>query len=191
MSFALRLAGVVILATTIVAGGCSKAAATPKEAVTNMAKGMEKNDKDLFMASIYAGDGNQELVEAMFNATTGLAAFSKDMEKAYGKDAIPGMARSSPLLSDDDLAKMEIKEDGDKATAKFPTGKSTLQLIKKDGKWLVDASKDLPPAADRNDIIKSMKKVTEAMAKVRPNIGKSGYTAQKINEEMQKAMQGS
>ncbi len=86
------------------------------------------------------------------------------------------------------LAKVEIEENDDKATATFPAG--TEFLIKRNGSWFVDLDSGVPPEKV-DSTIKSAKKMTEALIPARANIGKPGYTAQSILEEMRRATSSS
>ena len=90
----------------------------------------------------------------------------KDMEKAYGKGSAGEMGEESPTLTDEELAKVEIKEDGDKASAKCPARKKDLPLIKKDGKWMADMSKDAPKADEHDKVLKMMTAMTKFGIKV-------------------------
>jgi hypothetical protein len=187
MSTALRITLAVLLTATVLAGGCSKTAATPKEAVTNMVKAIDNNDKSAFKDVVCFGEGNQEAGEAMFDMMAAMVGFQKELQKAYGKDVVGPMGKNI-IPTDDELAKMEIKEEGDKATAKVQD--KPMPLIKKDGKWYVDLTKDAPSASEKDKMIKQSKKLVDAINKAKANIGKDGYTAEKINEELTKAMAG-
>jgi len=167
-------------------GGAVAKAKTPKEAVTNMSKAIEKMDKDQFLASTYLGEGGKEFAEAMFDTMAAMTAFGKEMEKAYGKDAIAGMVEQTPALTDEELAKLVIKEEGEKATATDPKGKP-VRLVKKDGAWLVDMSEDVPKGEERAKALKEAKAMAKAYNDVRPKIGK-GMTKEQIAEELGKAM---
>lgn len=154
-------------------------AKTPRDAMGNMIAAVDTNDKKLFAQTVYMGEGDMSAFrDAMFDSMQVSLTFARKIEQTYGKQ--PGMNIPSAA----DLAKLEVKENGDKATA------DTTPLIKKDGVWMVDMSAGLPPAGPQRDMaLKGMQGTVAAINKVMPNIGKPDYTAQKITEELQKEMQ--
>ena len=170
------------------AGGAVAKAKTPKEAVANMSKALQSLNKDQFLAAAYLGDGGKELGEAMFGVVSAMMSFGKDMEKAYGKDAGGETLKDAPIFTDEELAKLEIKEEGDKASTKNPKDGKPMPLIKKDGVWLVDITEGMPPAAERAKFLKQSKAMVDGINKVRAKIGAAGMTKEKLNEELMGAM---
>jgi hypothetical protein len=152
-----------------------------------MNKAIETMDKDLFLSTVYFGENGKEMAEALFYVTAAMMGFGKDMENAYGKDAGADFTKDGPILTADELAKLEIKEEGDKATAKNPKGGRDVSLVKKDGAWKLDMTEEIPDA-ERLEFIKEHKAMLKAISDARAKIGKPGMTKKKINEEFGKAM---
>jgi hypothetical protein len=212
MAKAVRWFGVLVLAATLTAGcgkdgdkgggggsstktGDAKAgggavtkAKTPKEAIANMSKATQNMDKGQFLAATYLGESGREFAEAMFDSMAAMTAFGKEMEKAYGKDATADLPKDKPALTDEEIDKLEIKEEGDKAIAKDPKSGKPMPLIKKDGAWMVDMTGEIPTGEDRAKALKQAKAVTKAVNEVRAKIGKPGMTKEKIGEELMGAM---
>ena len=181
---------VLLLGMAAILGGCSKGgAATPKDAVANLSKSYEKGDRALYLASVEVGPDGQELAGALFDLTVAMKGYRSDMEKAYGKGA-GGSRRDSGVLTEEELSKLEIKEEGDKATVKSPEGGEPLKLVKRDGAWRVDMTHMTPPADIRQRMIESMKARAKAVGEVRAKIGQPGMTKEKIGQEFLRAMVG-
>jgi hypothetical protein len=189
MSKALKLFVVLAGMSVLVAGCGASTAKTPKEAIKNLSKSIENSDKALFLASIYAGENGKEVAEAMFDGMAAMTSFSKAMEKAYGKEAGAEMRKDSPVMTEDEINKLDIKEEGDKATAKDPSKGKPMTLVKKNGVWLADMSEMVPKdAAERTKMIKMGQGMAKAIGEVKGKIGKSGVTKEQINKELNDAV---
>ena len=119
--------------------------------------------------------------------------FEDAMKKEYGEDAVEQIGPKGGLdeIRDETwLDKVEIKIDGDKATAVKEGESDPLNMVKKDGVWKISADAMLPPEGIKD--ADKTSKMFETMAKVykdaTANIGKEGYTAEKIKQEMGEAM---
>lgn len=172
--------------------GCSKKASTPKEALKNMGEALREGDKDAFVACFDANEDQKKMLGAMCEFVDVTVKFEEAMIKAYGKDAVKG-GKKSPLdeFKDDKwLDEVEIKIDGDKAIATKKDEKKPLNLVKKDGAWLISAGDMIPPD-EMKDMDKALKMIGVMMKAVKDatgNIGKEGYTAERINQEIGAAM---
>jgi hypothetical protein len=192
MNNAVQMMAMLLGAAAMLAGcsGGGGAAKTPKEAVANFSRSIEKADKALFLSTVNMGADDKELAGAMFDVMAVMVGISNDMDKAYGKEAGADLKKGAPIFSAEELAKLEIKEEGDKATVKDPKDKGgkPLDLIKKDGVWLVDMTKQSPPAAERKKMIEQSQAMVKALGEVRAKIGKPGTTKESIGMEFLGAM---
>jgi hypothetical protein len=186
----------VVLACGLLAmSGCGpgeKKAKTPKEAVEHLAAAMDEGDADAFAACFHAKPEDKPVVRAMGDFTISLMEFQKEVIDAYG-EASQGSTRAGgpvqvpqPFMNmRSQLEQLEIKNEGDTATAVAPDGKGDpLTLRKVGGRWLIDLGDKLAGGKDREQMLKMMPKMTEAINSVREKIGKPGMTAEKVNQEL-------
>ncbi len=169
--------------------GCSKKASTPKEALENMVKAMQDGDSEAFVACFDATEDQEKFLGVMCEVTYAKMKFKEAMVKEYGEDAIP-KSYLDDFKDDKWLEDMEIKIDGDKATATKKGQKEPLNLVKKDGEWKIDA-KDMADENQMKDMgmtLKMFEALTKAMKDATSKIGKKGYTAEKIHKEMYEEM---
>jgi hypothetical protein len=109
-------------------------ATTPKDALKNMGKAIRDGDKDAFVACFDATKDQEKLLIAMYEKTSVTMKFEDAMKKEYGKDAVE-KSTLDKLMDDKWLEGVEIKVDGDKATATKKGMKEAMNLVKKDGGW--------------------------------------------------------
>ncbi|MCD4699361.1 MAG: hypothetical protein K8R91_02165 [Phycisphaerae bacterium] len=180
---------VIACLSVSLSAGCSKKASTPKEAMENMVKAMRDGDSKAFVACFDATEDQEKVLGAMCEMMSAMMKFEEAMVDEYGEDAVKkgGSTGSLGDFKDDKwLEDLEIKIDGDQATAAKKGEKEPLNLVKKDGGWKIDAG-DMTDENQTKDVDKALK-MFEAMAKVTKDatdkIGKDGYTAEKINQEM-------
>jgi hypothetical protein len=145
----------------------------------------------MFLSTAYFGESPKEVGEAMFDGIAAMMGLLKDLDKTYGKDAnspMGDMSNEAPIFTDAEIAKIDVKEEGDKASAVNPKDKKPMKFMKKDGVWYADMSEDMPPAAQRDGTIKQSKAMVKAVGDVRAKIGKTGMTRDKIMQELMGAM---
>ena len=171
-----------LLAPAGCGGGKAK---SPKDAAKNFVNSLLKDDKDLFFSSVYYGDADKEMVEAQFETMAAMTQFAVKFEKAYGTGKFKG---SKPVITEEDLADLEVEGSGDTAVARTPSGSEDIKLIKKDGAWYVDISDSMPKGAQDAETKKALVTMAEAIRKVTANIGKEGYDEKKIMGEFMGAM---
>jgi len=161
-------------------------------AVIAMAKAMETGDGDAFAACFDATAEEKAVLKELGTAMGKLMAFQRAWAKAYGeavwKEASGG--RGGPIMpTAEELAKkIQIKVDGDKAVCTMEDKKSPLNLVKKDGKWLIKPDQLLPPQAGREQMVKMMKAMAGAVDDPMKKIGQPGTTAKQIHKEFNAAM---
>ncbi len=211
------IAGVLLLAALLAAAGCGKdegqtqrtetkrppppptKAATPKEAIQNMAKAVASNDRQAFLACFDAQGAEQRKLNLMADMVFSMLEFDQAMRKAYGEKAMAGedMVKGLEELRGEKLLEnVTIEVKGDEATALKKGDPKPLRLVKKGDTWKIRAdSMDMGPEAEGADAEKAMKMIeamTQAFKTVTKTIGQEGYTAEKIKEalgqEMMKAM---
>lgn len=158
-----------------------------------MVKAMQDGDSEAFVACFDATEDQEKFLGVMCEMVSTSIKFEEAMVKEYGEDAVNKGGSKSNLddFKDDKwLDDIEIKIDGDKATAIKKGEKEPLNLVKKDGGWKIVAE-DMAGENQMKDLDKALK-MFEAMIKVTKDatdkIGKDGYTAEKINKEMGEAM---
>ncbi|GAF81376.1 unnamed protein product [marine sediment metagenome] len=114
------------------------------------------------------------------------------MRKAYGNDVVTRAigAGKDMLLEDDNwLEDFTFQVDGDTATAMEPGYLRPVRLVRKDGLWKIEPkSMLLSTGLETESQVKMFQLLTGAIADVSRKIGQAGYTAEKINQELSKAM---
>ena len=192
MKCKMMLAVIACLSVSLSAG-CSKKASTPKEALENMAEAIRDGDSEAFVACFDATEDQEKFLGVMCELTSAMMKFEEAMVDEYGEDAVKKGGSKSNLddFKDDKwIEDVEIKIDGDKATATKKGQKKPLNLVKKDGGWKIDAG-DMADEKQVKDLDKALK-MFDAMIKATKDatdkIGKDGYTAEKINKEMGEEM---
>lgn len=180
-------AAALVLCLLAPAGCGGKKAKSPKDAAKNFGNSLLKNDKDLFLSSVYYGDADKELVEAQFEMMAAMTEFVVEFEKAYGTGKFKG---SKPIITEEDLENLEVEGSGDTAVARSPSGGEDIKLIKKDGIWYVDIADAMPKGEQAAQAKKVMGPMAEGIRKVTANIGKKGYDEKKIMGEFMAAMMG-
>jgi len=184
---------VIACLSVSLSAGCSKKASTPKEALKNMVKAMQDGDSEAFVACFDATEDQEKILGVLCELTSATMKFEEAMVKEYGEDAVKQGGSKSNLddFKDDKwLEDVEIKIDGDKATATRKGQKKPLNLVKKDGEWKIDAGDmaDEKQMKDMDKALKMFESMTKATKDATGKIGKDGYTAEKINKEMYEEM---
>lgn len=177
-------------------GGTSvKKASTPKEAVELFVAAIQDGNKEQFVAIIEAPESQKGMVGPMFDATSGMIMLDKEMIAKYGKEAVDkvknekgGMKTSNDNLADT-FKNVDIKEEGDKATAtpkSAKPGAEPMELVKVDGQWKIKlpGPKGSADPAEQERMTKMVKGMGEIFTKARAKVGKEGYDPKKINDEM-------
>jgi len=169
----------------------TKKAETPKEAAIAFTKAIAKGDKEQYMAMIATKD--EELAGAVFDAVSASRSFADAFVAKYGdahSDVISNLRMAKEIPTPEEVKdKGEVTEEGDKAKVKVPgKGEDGLDLIKKDGVWLVDLDKDMPKGEEKETVLKQCKAMATVTPKVKALIGKEGYDADKIMAELDKRL---
>ena len=181
------LAAAALSLCLLAAVGCGgKKAKTPKDAVKNFVNALLKGDKDLFLSSVHYGEADKELVEAQFEMMAAMTEFYVKYEKAYGAGKFKG---SKPVISEEELADLEVEGSGDTAVARTSGGEHT-KFIKKGGTWYVDIRDDGPKGERAAQAKEALGLMARSIRKVAANIGKEGYDAEKVMGELGAAIMG-
>ena len=168
------------LTAALLVGCGTKEADSPEDAVQLMAKSLQDNDKDQFMAVIECED--ESVAEAFFEFGATATTFAEKMQAEYGEEAY-----DSPVPTDEDIEEMKIKVDGDKAVAE----KGDMKFVKTDAGWKIHLEMKGQGSPQSPEMAKKMfGAMQKAMEEQMDNIGKEGYTADKIEQAIGKAMMG-
>lgn len=148
-------------------------AKTPMEATVNFVQAIHDQNRAQFFASLDYTDEDKPTLTAMFNMMSAMMTYKKEMEKAYGKDAVtdPNVSKGIPTV-EDVKAKVKITENGDKATGTMGADDDKpMSFVRKNGAWKM--LPDLPPKDQRAKVVKLSDATIKAIDSVRPKIGKS------------------
>lgn len=168
-------------ATTRDSGG----AATPREAILNVARAIETGNKALFLANVYCQD--EELSRVAFAVSVCTRELTRDFEREYGKDKW-GPFRGRRMPGEAEVAEtVRIEEQGDRASAIVPDQDGTTVLVRRGGRWREDLAEEFTPAGI--EAVKSnWGRVVRATARARGKIGMGPYKdgPEKILDELVK-----
>ncbi len=177
-------------------------AATEKEAqamrrtLMDMTRGLKSGDKALLVSAFDAGPEDKVLLEMLFDSMIVMQDFEADMKKTYGEDAMKNVDIKMSQKGLDMSTLEEWKEDirfkvqGDKAVATVKGQTVPMNLVKKGDKWLIVMEQQPIEDKDREMFVQMMKSMMEVVNSARAKIGKEGYTAKKIGDEMKLDMMG-
>ena len=169
---------------------------TPKRALENMRLTLLAGDKQAFVGNFEAPAKQKEMLGALYEFASASSQFDQAMRDAYGQEATEkamGGTKKGPQLHDENwLEGVTIQVDGDTATAVKEGQDDALRLIKKDGFWRIDAGSMLGDKGQSDEDIERAIKMFQLMADVvtdvKQKIGQPDFTAEKINQELSKAM---
>ena len=174
-------------------------AATPKEAMTNLVKGMADGNEAQFIACFDATDQEAKFLKATFAMMKATTEFNAAAVAAYGEEGAKKLSGSSLSTSPTkDFEKwaetLTIKIEGDKATVTAPNQPQPLKLVRKNGAWLIKANDMAPPPEQVETALKTMGVMANVFTKMKARIGQEGVTVESLdkemNAEMMKAMFG-
>ena len=191
MRVSARTGSALLFVASALAGGCGPVvvAATPREALRNVAEALETGEKARLLDSVYVSEVNRFWVSTAFDMTLAARRFSVAAEKAWGDQA-----KSAPLVSmfqfgRKEIERAEIIEKGDAAVAKGPRGQA-VELLKRNGAWLLDMSRSEPKNAGHRDAaIRRLWAYTRAFDQARARVGRPGWTREKILRELAGAIE--
>ena len=178
-------------------GDSPQKADTPRQALDNMRLALMARDKEAFADCFEASGKQGEMIDAFYEFSAVASKFDQAMNKAYGEDAVKqamgGHSKGVPFQDESWLEDVTIQVDGNTATAVKQGESQPLRLAKKDGLWRINAESMLGEAKDQSDedterLIKMFQLMAGVVTDVSQTIGQPGYTAEKINQEMGKAM---
>jgi len=197
------------LAVLICAGlaaGCKKGAesgapkieraTTPQQTLENMQAALLSGDSKAFADCFEASGEEAKALGAFAEFMCAAAEFSQAMEKAYGKEATgdsPLGGAQAQLTDKSWLDAVEITQEGDTATVTAEGESTPLTLVRTEGVWKIQMESMTGEAGgmepgDADDAVKMFGAMAQAMRSSMNNIGKPGYTAEKINQEVGMAM---
>ncbi len=181
------IASALLIGSVFLIGGCgAKKAKTPKEALENMQDAIREGDIDAFMACIDATAEREEALKAFGDLTAASYEFGQAMEHAYGKGAARPFRSFWHLANEEWLDNATIKIDGDTATTTKKGVPETIKLVKMGDEWKIDGTSLIGSGQteEAKKVVKMWAFWATVMKDAQKNIGKRGYTAERINGEV-------
>ena len=171
---------------------------TPRQALENMRSTLlAGNSKKAFLGCFDAPGKQEDMLVAFYEFTAVARQFDQAMRKTYGeeavKEAMGGRNQDAEMKDENWLEDFKIQVDGDTATA-FKQGRSQIfRLVKNNGLWKISGKSMLGMDEKESDeniekTTKTFQLMAEAVTDVSDKIGQTGYTAEKINQELKRAM---
>ena len=173
-------------------------AATPKEAMINMVKGLANGTEAQFLACFDATEQEARFLKSVFAIMKASREFNAAAVAAYGEEGAKKLSGDKSPFPTKDFDKwaetLTINVDGDKATVTSPDQPKPLKLVRKNGAWLIKAD-DIPQTPEKAETaLKTMGVMANVFTKMKARIGQEGVTVESLdkemNAEMMKAMFG-
>ncbi len=146
-------------------------------------------DREAFVAAFVTSSAEQaKAVAAMADFYVAAGAYQKAMLAAYGKNAIKLGSRE--LVDDKWLDSVRVTVDGDRAVAVKLGQDKPLALVKTGHGWRIipDALLNAIPGADLARKAKMCRAIAAAHDAAAGTIGKSGYSAEGIEQQLHSAI---
>jgi len=167
-------------------------AKTPQEVLRQYGRAMYRQDLEALRACYTRDNANDALLPAILEYQKQSLAFRQAMIAAYGRERWqawgdhdgPKAAFVFPLVTEDLIQATRILISGDTAACDAFQMHETLgrlRFVREDGAWRIDVAGLLSAGADRDKIVRRLTETTAAIAALRPEIGKPGVTAQRLN----------
>lgn len=186
----------VLIAAVAVMAGCGKdrdvkkASAGPAEVLDQMTVALLDGNKDEFLSYYQASAAQKQALIGMFDFSQAGMAFRDKFIAAYGQDAwdtfqsdaSQGASMSLPERYNPDEVTVDI--DGDAAMVTATDEPQPLQLVRKNGVWLIDAESMVGPDGQAAKIGTLMSKMAEIIRDYTNVIGQPGMTPEQLDEEM-------
>ncbi len=169
---------------------------TPKAALLKLAEAYKALDLNGIVANFYMDRKDEIYIEEMLMYDLTIDRFDRKLKAAYSSVELKAagftLSDETNYLTPEDIGNMTFSVSGNTAIATGEDGTS-IELIKKDGRWLVVFHDELPPAEDREKIRSRAMVIDRILNGLMPKIGAKGVTAQSLHEEyeaeMRKAME--
>jgi len=169
-----------------------KEAQATKKALIAFARSVETGKKKQFLDSVAMTPAEKPLIEATWRFIREHAKFEADMKKAYGSTGQAALAKGQQTLVGKTTPTLEELEKGlmvtvagQTASAQIEGQSNPMNLVRVDGRWKVQL---FPPGQIQGQaaemMVSLMDGLTKTIKQARKNIGKKGYTADRIMEEV-------
>jgi hypothetical protein len=170
----------------------ARGAATPRQAILNVAKAIDADDKQLFMDNIYCQD--MQLANAAFTIAVATRSLTRDFEREYGKGRW-GPFRDRRQAGLAEVAEtVRIEERGDRATAVIPDQDTITVVVRRGEEWKVDLVEEITSTGENamKDVKDRWGVVAVATRRAREKVGMGQYkdNPEKILDELVKDTQG-
>ena len=173
-------------------GEAPKKATTPQQALKNMALAVQRGDGTSFADCFKATEQERKVLEPLGEFMSAAGELQKAVAETYGESAAEKMAggQKGPDLYDQEwMDQLKIKINEAKAVV-TDRGSEVFELVEKAGEWkiLPGDMLEFGPGADvkgdTEQAVKVIQNMTKIMRDAKAKVGKGGYTAKKINDEM-------
>jgi hypothetical protein len=184
-----------ICAAMLAVCGCGPhKASTPRQALENMRQALVDGNGKRFAECYVADAAQKKFLVAACGYLKVSAEFEKKLTAAYSTNAVErGNARSrnlfNQLANGKTLEDVQIKVDGETATATLTNYLPALVLAKQGGVWRIRVNGLAPPFAnDMDEALATTAALTEFTKQAIAKIGKPGESAAKIREDIRTAI---
>ena len=161
-------------------------AKTPKDAVMNLVRAVEENNKELFVISVTIPD--RELAETAFESLFAIADFVTEFEKAYGMAPLRRARLSKAPSYEEVEANLKIEINGDQATAQLSDRTPPMTLLNVNGDWKIDLPGRGPSPENREQFLQGSRAIIKALKNGKSKIGRKDYDGKRVLRETLEAI---
>jgi len=189
----------------VLAGGAQSSAGEPsdppREALIQAFSSLLKESKSGMLAHFEATPKEREGLAALYAFIQAGVAFRDAFIRAYGQQAWANFQDPQKGAGDGDanlelfgekqikeLRRARIELQGNEAFCQLASVPESLRLVKRKGRWLVDATSLFPGNTDPQQMAKMLISVAAAVKKYQKAIGHPGIKPEDIDAELGRAM---
>jgi len=162
---------------------------TPRQAVFRWAAAMYQMDKDAVLATLHGTEREMAFAGDFMDFMTAIHEFREAVLSEWGSDGWrrftdDGGAKLSynREWKEDALRDAEIRIDGDTARLRYEG--EMLQLVRREGRWYLDAGILSQPGQNPD----AFPKIAAALDRARDRVGEEGVTAESLDAELGRSM---
>ena len=176
-------------------------ATTPKEAIESLAQSMYEADAKNMLGCFAGTPDELEAIESLANFGSSALQFKIKFIETYGEkewqdfqDPAKGLDRydaTLDIITDTDLEEfmsLQIRVKEDKAFFTVPDQFYESVILKKNGRWFIQASSIFKPGTNPKAFADAMNNGAKTIKKFEKAIGYEGLTPEDIDEELGRAI---
>jgi hypothetical protein len=192
-----RLAGLALLLTVVVFSlGCGNDTdqSTPEATVRTFAEALKEGNRDALDSIVEGSEDAKRFIGGMAEYMSSMQDFKEAVIAEWGEEGWSHFDKSggggmSMEFHPEKLDEMQVRTEGDTAFCTMGDASDEMKLVRKDGKWFIDASTmDVPEGEKVDNVLLVFERMGELIREKRKRIGEEGVTAKSLSEELGRDM---